>query len=217
MTDDLTALTRAGYDAVAEDYAALLPDLGAETALDIAMIDDFADRCLRAGSDPVADVGCGTGRVTTHLASRGLAVAGYDLSPGMVAVARRTHPALRFEVAAMQELPLADAALGGVLAWYALIHTAPADLLPVAAELRRVLRPGGHLLTAFHAGDGEVVHRPTAYGRDVPLTSVRHDPDHVAGVLVTAGLDVVARLDRAAEGREQTPQTVLLARTATTA
>lgn len=38
------------------------------------------------GGGPVADVGCGPGRVTTYLDGLGLDVSGVDLSPEMVAV-----------------------------------------------------------------------------------------------------------------------------------
>ena len=41
---------------------------------------------------------------------------GIDLSPGMIEVARRTYPGLRFEVGSMLALDLPDASLGGVLA-----------------------------------------------------------------------------------------------------
>ncbi|WP_370097776.1 trans-aconitate 2-methyltransferase [Streptacidiphilus sp. MAP12-20] len=41
----------------------------------------------------VADVGCGAGRITAHLRSLGLDPFGIDLSPAMVEVARRDHPA----------------------------------------------------------------------------------------------------------------------------
>ena len=43
---------------------------------------------------PVLDVGCGPGTVTAHLAELGVDVSGVDLSPRMVAHARRRHPAL---------------------------------------------------------------------------------------------------------------------------
>jgi SAM-dependent methyltransferase len=45
---------------------------------------------------PVADVGCGSGRVTAFLHDLGVPTSGIDLSPRMVAAARRTYPALRF-------------------------------------------------------------------------------------------------------------------------
>jgi SAM-dependent methyltransferase len=204
--------TRDAYDAVAHDYATLLPALAAETTLDIAMIDDFAGRCLDARLGPVADVGCGAGRVSAHLAKRGVEVLGVDLSPGMIDVARRSHPHLRFAVGAMEDLPIHDAALGGVLAWYSLIHTAP-DLLPgVVSEFARVLKAGGWLLTAFQAGDGQRVERSTAYGHAVKMTNYRHTRQHVIAVLETGGFDLHTELHRSAEGGETTPQAVLLAR-----
>lgn len=61
--------TRTAYDSVAADYARLLPDLGVETGLDRAMLETFADLVAAAGLGPVADVGCGTGRITAHLHS----------------------------------------------------------------------------------------------------------------------------------------------------
>lgn len=204
--------TRHGYDVVAHDYADLVADLSAETALDVAMIDGFADRCLDARLGPVADVGCGPGRVSAHLDARGVDVFGVDLSPVMVDVARRTHPHLRFEVGAMEDLRIPDGALGGVLAWYSLIHTAPGRLPAVVGEFARVLRTGGWLLTAFQAGEGERVDRSSAYGHAVTLTNYRHAPPHVVAVLDAGGFDVHTRLHRAPEGVESAPQCVLLAR-----
>ncbi|MFD9547340.1 class I SAM-dependent methyltransferase [Nocardia salmonicida] len=71
---------------------------------------------LRAG--PVADVGCGTGRITAHLSQLGVDVFGIDLSPAMIEVARRDHPGLRFDLGCMTDLTLADASMAGLLAWY---------------------------------------------------------------------------------------------------
>lgn len=204
--------TRAAYDVVADDYAALLPGLDAETPLDVAMLDDFARRCGDAPRGLVADVGCGTGRVTAHLAAAGLGVVGVDLSVGMVAAARRSQPEVRFAVAALEALPFAEASLGGLLAWYSLIHTPPSQLGSVAAELARVTAPGGWLLTAFQAGSGERVDRSSAYGHPVELTNFRHDPADVVAALEVNGFCVEVRLHRSPEGRETQPQAMVLAR-----
>lgn len=206
------ARTREAYDTVADDYAHLLPDLRPETRLDVAMIDDFAARCVDARLGPAADVGCGAGRVSAHLAARGVDVIGVDLSTGMVEAARRAHPHLRFAVGDLADLPLDRSGLGGLLAWYSLIHTAPKRLPVVVRELARVVAPDGWLLTAFQAGDGEVVERSTAYGHAVTLTSYRHDPELLVTVLTEVGFDVRARLRRCAEGAERTPQAVVHAR-----
>jgi SAM-dependent methyltransferase len=159
----------------------------------------------------VADVGCGPGRVTAHLASLGLDVFGVDLSPAMVAVARRAHPDLRFDEGTMAALDLADGELGGLVAWYSIIHTPPERLPAVLAELHRVLRPGGELLLGFQAGD-ERVHLEHAYGHDLALDAYRLPPDGIAELVTGAGLVVHARLVRRPDPPYETPQAYLLAR-----
>lgn len=63
---------------------------------------------------------------------------------------------------------MADAAFGGVAAFYSIIHIAP-TLLPAALrEIGRVLRPGGTLLLSFHVGR-EVRHLDEWWGRAVSL------------------------------------------------
>lgn len=207
--------TRQAYDVVASSYACLLPGLDAETRLDIAMLGDFAGRCLRDALGPVADAGCGTGRVSAHLAAHGLRVLGVDLSPGMVEAARRVHADLDFQVGALEDLPFRDASLGGLLAWYSLIHTATDGLSVIAAEFARALKPDAWLLTAFQSGAGERVDRASAYGHPVSMTNYRHRPEHVRDVLIGAGFEIHVHAQRAPEGAETTPQCLLLARKAT--
>jgi SAM-dependent methyltransferase len=91
----------------------------------------------------VADVGCGPGYVTRHLHDLGVDAFGIDLSPEMIAIARHDHPDLGFEVGSMTDLPLADSSLGGVLAFWSVIHIPDSAVPGVFEEFRRVLRPDG--------------------------------------------------------------------------
>src|ERR1700722_12001210 len=192
------------------DYARLFPDLRAETDLDKAMLATFADLVSAAHLGPVADVGCGTGRITAHLDSLGVNVFGIDLSPAMVEQARQAHPHLHFEVGSITALDLSDATAAGVLAWYSTIHTPPRDLPQVFAELSRVLAPGGFLLIGFHVGDGDRP-RSVTFRDGVSVDAYDVTPERVAELCLEAGLVIQAQLVRAAQGRERRPQASLIA------
>ncbi|GAA2698322.1 MULTISPECIES: class I SAM-dependent methyltransferase [Actinosynnema] len=209
MIDPRSQATRASYDTVAESYDRLVRSSLPEMPFDRALLAVFAELV----DGPVLEVGCGTGRITAHLGGLGVEISGVDLSPGMVEVARREHPGHRFEVGAMQDLAVPDGALGGVVAWYSTVHTPTADLLATFTELARVLAPGGHLLTAFKAGD-RVTPLRHAYGHDVDLEVHWHPVDAVADAITGAGLTEVARLVRAPHGPEKGPQGGLIARKA---
>ncbi|MBV9846225.1 MAG: class I SAM-dependent methyltransferase [Kutzneria sp.] len=203
--------TRASYDTVAADYAELLRDELAAKPVDRAMLATFAELVRAEGARPVADIGCGPGRITAHLCSLGVSAFGVDLSPEMVTVARRTYPHLRFDEGSMSALDLGDAALSGIVAWYSIIHTPPNQLPEVFAEFHRVLRPGGHLLLAFKAGD-ERRRLEHAYGHAISLDVYWLEPDRVAELVRHAGLGVHARLLREPDETEKGPQAYLLAR-----
>lgn len=208
MTEHLHA-TREFYDAFAADYAAHFKDQLDAKPLARALIAVFAELVHDAG--PVADIGCGPGLVTAHLDSLGLNVRGVDLSPEMVALARRTYPDLRFDVGSMTDLDLTDSVLGGIVAWYSIIHT-PADGLPlVFSEFHRVLAYGGHLLLAFQVGD-EPLHVKEPYGHPVSLDFRRLMPGQIAKLLEQAGFAVNAQLVREPDEEERTQQAYVLAR-----
>lgn len=203
--------TRTSYDTVAANYAESQNDSLATRPLDRAMLAAFAELVRTADVGPVADIGCGPGHVTAHLASLGLTAIGIDLSPAMVALAGDAHPDLRFQVGTMAALDLPDGALGGILARYSIIHTPPEGLPGVFAEFHRVLADGGHVLLAFQVGD-ECRHIDFGYGHPVSVDAYRLPPDRVATLLEQAGFTVTARLLCPPTGDEKTPQATLMAR-----
>ncbi|MGY2060519.1 class I SAM-dependent DNA methyltransferase [Nocardia gipuzkoensis] len=196
--------TRDGYDAMAERYVAFVAGLMDRQPFDRAMLRVFAD-VVRG---PVVEVGCGPGRITAHLDALGVEVSGIDLSSEMIRLARAAYPGLSFEVAAMESLDLPDRSLGGIVAWYSIIHTPPEHVPAILSKFARALTAGGHLLLAFQTVDEPVTvvareHTVArAYWWSVPgLEEMLHDN----------GFSTVARMTRAADPDEKGPQGYLLA------
>jgi SAM-dependent methyltransferase len=94
MDAPFVAATRDSYDALADEHAEVVASGMDDRPLDRALFAAFAELVRAGGNGPVADVGCGPGRVTILLSSLGLDAFGIDLSPGMLALARRSCPQL---------------------------------------------------------------------------------------------------------------------------
>jgi SAM-dependent methyltransferase len=97
----------------------------------------------------VLDAACGTGRHAAYLAELGHAVTGLDVSPDMLAVARRRVPDARLVEAPLAPLPFEDREFDAAVCALALSHVA--DPTEAVAELARVVRPGGPVVVSdFH-------------------------------------------------------------------
>jgi SAM-dependent methyltransferase len=189
------AAIRESYDTVAPDYVERVKVPDGIDPLGRAMLAAFAELVRAADRGPVADLGCGPGRVAAYLAAMGVPMFGVDLSPRMVELARQAYPDMRFTVGSMTALDLPDGGLGGILAFYSTHHTPPEWLPSVFAEFRRTLAPGGVLMLGTHVGDDEH-YRPTqAYGGNpVSYESFLLPLDRIADLLGQAGLAVTARV-----------------------
>lgn len=101
----------------------------------------------------VLDVGTGTGEVLRQLARhpRYREVIGIDSSAGMLARVPDLPAGFSVRVADVRGLPFPDDHFDVVTASYVLHVLRDADLPAVVAELRRVLRPGGRLVTVTPA------------------------------------------------------------------
>lgn len=161
------------------------------------------------------DLACGTGDLTFAVASRGASVVGLDVTPRMLELARR-KPAMRtpdpagpvpvFVAGDMIALPFPDASFDLVTTGYGLRNVP--DLASAVTEIRRVLRPGGTLvsldfnrpenafvrgvylgyLSAVGGALGWVLHRDPDTYRYIPA-SIRRYPGaaRIAGLLKAEG------------------------------
>lgn len=129
---------------MAGDFGVIAKTIGASAGEPFA-----AQIALRPGAQ-VLDVACGTGNVTIPLARRGATVTGLDLAPNLLVQARARAAAeglpIRFDEGDAEALPYPDGAFDVVSTMFGAMFAPRPEV--VAAEMARVLRPGGTLAMA---------------------------------------------------------------------
>jgi SAM-dependent methyltransferase len=181
------------YDQVADEYVERIFDELQHKPLDRQWLDRFAAGVRDMGE--ACDMGCGPGQVARYLHEQGVPVCGVDLSPAMVERARRLTPGVKFRQGDMTALDAPDEAWAGIVAFYSIIHIPRGDMARALGELRRVLRPGGLLLLAFHIGD-DTLHLDEWWGRKVCVDFFFFRPAEIADGLRAAGFEIEEILER---------------------
>jgi SAM-dependent methyltransferase len=189
------ATVRSSYDRVARQYADEFDDELSRRPLERALLGALPELAgLDATPGVAADLGAGPAHVARYMRATGVPTIAIDLAPAMATIA---HHRNRVPSAAgsLTALPLADASLAAAVVLYAVIHLDDTGLAAAAAELARVLRPGGVALVSSHIGD-EVRHIDEWHGERVDLDFRFRHPEALGRVLAGAGLVVEATLER---------------------
>ena len=174
---------RSTYDQVARKYETrFLEELDGKPR-DRELLERFAETV----DDPVVDVGCGPGQIGAFVRARGRRVVGLDFSVEMARLAAgRLDSAL---TADMRHLPFAGGQVGGLVAFYSLIHLPRVDIGAALEEFRRVLCPGGRVLLSAHEGEGEFA-RDQFLEEEVPFIATFFELDELVGAATAAGFDI---------------------------
>ena len=141
------ATVRASYDAEAPTYD---DEIDYAVPLQPVFIRRLVETCPPDGT--VLDAPCGTGRWFPLVTDAGRSVVGIDQSAGMLAVARARGLAVATEQVGLQELAF-DAAFDAAMTIDAMENVPPEDWPLVIANLRRAIRPGGHLYVTVEEAD----------------------------------------------------------------
>ena len=171
---------------------------------DLELLDEFHIRGKDATRDlaklaqlqehhQVLDLGCGVGGPARMLAQEiGCRVLGMDLVDSYVEAATlltkltRLSHLVQFHQGDMQEMPFADSSYDCVWSQHTVMNIA--DKAALAAEVRRVLRPGGQaVFYEVCAGNGKPVHLPLAWASN-PGHSHLCGPEELRDCFLEAGL-----------------------------
>ena len=181
------------YDRVADEYVQRIYNELQHKPLDRQLLDRFAASLHENGL--ACDLGCGPGHVARYLHERGAKVCGIDVSPKMVELARCLNSEIDFSQGDMLELGVEDEAWAGVAAFYSIIHVSPGEIVRALRELRRVLRPGGLLLLAFHIGEG-TIHLDEWWGKSVCVDFYLFRPNEMANYLRSVAFEIAEIVER---------------------
>jgi len=132
---------RAAHDRIAASYEAFFVPITANAA------GPLLDAVHAGVGTRLLDVASGPGVVAAHAARRGARATGVDLSPRMVALAARMHPACAFVEADVESLPFEAASFDAVVCAFGIGHFPSAAM--AMRECCRVLAPGGRLAVAW--------------------------------------------------------------------
>jgi len=103
-----------------------------------------------------ADIGCGSGRDTNWLSKNGYTAIGFDASEGLLAAARRLHPGIEFQYAALPELHgIADEVFSNVLCETVIMHLSADAIERSVKRLVEILRLDGTLYLSWRVTEKE--------------------------------------------------------------
>ncbi len=194
----------AAYTGRAAEYVDKLGSIEMMHPSDVALITSWAAQV----NGPIVDAGCGPGHWSARLAEQGNDVRGIDQVPEFIEHARATFPGVSFELGNFNRLSDDAGSLGGILAWYSLIHHEPSTIRVVLDEFARVLEPGGALLLGFFIGP---VVEPFDH---TVVTAYRWAPEALATELRAAGFDIVETHTRTGRDPKPRPHGAIVARRA---
>lgn len=172
---------------VVHQDASMFAELKAQVLLEMAaqLIGDLSNRTA-------LDVGCGIGLAEPYLVGRFQRVTGVDVSPESVAEAARRNPTATFQPYDGGRLPFDDRSFDLSFAMGVFHHVPLLLRARLAAEMTRVVRPGGLVMVFDHNPLNPLTRYSVGHcDFDIDVSLLRRSS--VAGLLRSAGLEVAAR------------------------
>jgi ubiquinone/menaquinone biosynthesis C-methylase UbiE len=192
MGQDLNNIRRA-YDTVAIEYAEAFSGEHEKKPKDQEILRRFS---IEIGNrKPVWDFGCGPGQTTKYLKDLGIEISGLDLSEKLLEQARAIHPGIEFRRGNILELEFDDDSIGGVVAFYAIVHFTEEQVETAFREIFRVLQPGGLFLFTYHIGENTIFIEEFL-GKKINIDFMFFTTDFISVCLKKIGFEKIEIIER---------------------
>ncbi|MBI9091631.1 MAG: methyltransferase domain-containing protein [Desulfobacterium sp.] len=181
------------YDTVAKEYSETFSSEHEKKPKDQEILRRFA---MELGDkNPVWDFGCGPGQTTQYLQDLGIEISGMDLSERIIEQARTIHPGINFRKGNLLELEFEDDSIGGIVAFYAIVHFTEEQVEIAFREAFRVLQPGGLFLFTYHIGE-ETIALEAFLGKKIDIDFMFFNTDFIYNCLKEIGFKGIETIER---------------------
>jgi ubiquinone/menaquinone biosynthesis C-methylase UbiE len=181
------------YDTVAKEYAETFSGEHEKKPKDQEILRRFAREI--GDKRPIWDFGCGPGHTTQYLNDLGIEIFGLDLSEKILEQARAIHPKIHFRKGNILELKFDDDSIGGVVAFYAIVHFTEEHVERAFREIFRVLQPGGLFLFTYHIGE-ETICIEEFLGKKIDIDFMFFTTDFISHCLKKSGFTKIEIIER---------------------
>jgi ubiquinone/menaquinone biosynthesis C-methylase UbiE len=181
------------YDTVAKEYAETFSGEHEKKPKDQEVLKRFSQEI--GDRRPVWDFGCGPGQTTKYLKNLGIKISGLDLSEKILEQARTIHPGINFQKGNILELEFDDDSIGGVVAFYAMVHFTEEQVEIAFREAFRVLQPGGLFLFTYHIGE-KTIHIEEFLGKNIDIDFMFFTTDFIFSCLKDSGFGKIEIIER---------------------
>lgn len=183
MSENAKEIVRAGYDAMADRFAAWREEIaGSKEA-------EWVEYVLgRLPPRPaILELCCGAASPTTMLLADRGDLLGIDFSREQVRRARERCPGARFLEADVTQVEFDEESFDAVVSVYGFNHVPRADLPSLLVRIGRWLKPGGHLLATFGRSRGEGIDEDWL---GVPMFFASYTEAENRELVLAAGLEI---------------------------
>jgi ubiquinone/menaquinone biosynthesis C-methylase UbiE len=115
-----------------------------------ALIDNFLKLVKKNGK--ILDVGCGVGKDTNYIHSKGFDVIGIDLSEGMIEIAKNNFPNIDFRIMDLRKIDFPDNYFDALFVAFSLVHIPKSEIENILKNFYRMLKKEGMIYFAIQEG-----------------------------------------------------------------